>query len=559
MKLLVVFVGILCAMGCTAQEVHESARRVEVALTKTREILEEIWKEWDVGNFPAFLSSAAMPTKSYDVMRLKYERTILESLIHHTKGIGGDAMNFTISFMGSSVTAGHDSPFNISFPMGTERLMKPAFEPLGINLQTRNAAMGNNPCIPYDACASAFAGKDADVIHWEQSYNCFPTDEGPRTHVVFETFVRQVAQMQRRPIVVFADSATPNWREKDCKPENILPAGQFPAANANDKAMLNSTRHDPTYLDLYSSVNGGIMRSWGALKTIMKMYKTAGIQLFRHTEYQRYKCNGPYIPDWGCCSASWHPSRKGHALRAAHHSFVWLKIFETALVGVDTLLKAKGATFASVLDEVVKKQGNPSHHIPEQPLYESKYGDELQCLTDYEPHYEATAALQKRFIPSNGVAGSPITWKQNIMESVFEPNAKIVENARKKGYQDFKWMTYGGNEDGPLSIDITVKHEGFVHLCQPPGSWGKLPDAFTSLWLEGSVDIFMTLNVPQESKAAFQFASGKAEKLSIANPYEKDSQSVCAITDAVVAPGSHVLTLVPLTKSYAMLSIILIP
>ena len=57
-----------------------------------------------------------------------------------------------ISFMGSSVTAGHDSPFNLSFPILTGQFMKDPFQILGIDLISKNCAMGNNPCVPYDAC-----------------------------------------------------------------------------------------------------------------------------------------------------------------------------------------------------------------------------------------------------------------------------------------------------------------------------------------------------------------------------------------------------------------------
>jgi hypothetical protein len=76
-----------------------------------------------------------------------------------------------MSFMGSSVTAGHDSPFNKSFPMLTGEYMAPALEAAGIKLESRNAAMGNNPCLPYDVCVKPFAGLDADLVHWEQGYN----------------------------------------------------------------------------------------------------------------------------------------------------------------------------------------------------------------------------------------------------------------------------------------------------------------------------------------------------------------------------------------------------
>ena len=70
--------------------------------------------------------------------------------------------------MGSSVTAGHDSPFNVSFPVLTGVFMEPAFTAAGIRLETRNSAMGNNPCLPYDVCIKPFAGADADIVHWEQ-------------------------------------------------------------------------------------------------------------------------------------------------------------------------------------------------------------------------------------------------------------------------------------------------------------------------------------------------------------------------------------------------------
>ena len=543
-----------------AARATDDAARIKSALAKTQFIIQDIFETWNVEHFPAFLHTVAMPTKSYEAMQLKYERLILESLIHYPA-----RMNFTIAFTGSSVTAGHDSPYNMSFPEVTGKLMKPAFDAMNVNLVIRNVAMGNNPCIPYDACPATFAGPDADVIHWEQSYNCFPTDEGPRTHVVFETFVRQVVQMQQRPIVVFADSATPNWRSNKCEPKHILPPGTFPIPTAAEVAMLNSTRRDRTFLDLFSNLNGkDLMRQWGTLKQVIKMYKTAGIQLFSHTGYEKYNCNDPYIKDWGCCSASWHPSKKGHALRAAHHSFVWLKIFETALSAVSTMLASEKMDIAQYMHDIVARQGVANHHIPEKPLYESKYGDHLRCLTDYEPHYDPSASLARYLLPSDGVALStenPSKWKTDIMESVFEPNSKIVENARRKGYKDFKWMHYGGKEDGPLSVDVVVRKRGFIHLCQPPGSWGKLPDAFTSLWTRGSVDIFLTTNVDTAAKVTFKFNANASnvKKLGITNPYVKDTQSVCAITDEEIPEGSHVLTLVPLTSAYAMLSIVLVP
>ena len=72
----------------------------------------------------------------------------------------------------SSVTAGHDSLFNASFPVIVGELMRPALSLLDVELDSRNVALGNNPCTPYDVCVKYFAGLDADVVHWEQTFFC---------------------------------------------------------------------------------------------------------------------------------------------------------------------------------------------------------------------------------------------------------------------------------------------------------------------------------------------------------------------------------------------------
>ena len=144
-----------------------------------------------------------MTKTSWDVLKLKFEHRVLQA---HNSGKGE---KFVLSFMGSSVTAGHDSPFSSSFPVLTGNTMTPAFEAVNIKIISRNAAMGNNPCMPYDICVRTFAGTDSDIVHWEQSYNCMNGKQS-----LLEEFVRQSVMMPSRPVVVFSDSATPNWKEE---------------------------------------------------------------------------------------------------------------------------------------------------------------------------------------------------------------------------------------------------------------------------------------------------------------------------------------------------------
>lgn len=104
----------------------------------------------------------------------------------------------------SSVTAGHDSHFNQSTPVVVGEYMRQAFDAVDVKLDSRNVALGNNPCMPYDLCIKFFAGYDADVVHWEQNYFC----EGSP---LMEQFIRQAMTIPTRPIVIFGESNTAHW------------------------------------------------------------------------------------------------------------------------------------------------------------------------------------------------------------------------------------------------------------------------------------------------------------------------------------------------------------
>ena len=141
--------------------------RVSKGIETVSNIIEEISNRWDIRNYPTFLRSVAMSKTSWEVMKLKYKHKILSALESEKRP------RFVISFLGSSVTAGHDTMFNMTFSEVTRDLMKPAFDAMNIDLVVINGAMGNNPCLPYDVCIRAFAGPDADIVHWEQVTDLF--------------------------------------------------------------------------------------------------------------------------------------------------------------------------------------------------------------------------------------------------------------------------------------------------------------------------------------------------------------------------------------------------
>lgn len=193
--------------------------------------------------------------------------------------------------MGSSVTAGHDSPFNVSFPILTGVNLRPALEAAGITVDSRNTAMGNNPCMPYDVCVKAFSGADVDIVHWEQSFNCGGDDMNKR--VEFEQFIRQSLTLPNQPIVIFSESSTPNWPETDCKNP------PSPKITDDEKKMLSLTNTEPVKIVSEMNNNDDSAAPWRAMLEMFKKYKMAGIQMWKHTAYEAYKCNGPYVKNWG--------------------------------------------------------------------------------------------------------------------------------------------------------------------------------------------------------------------------------------------------------------------
>jgi hypothetical protein len=507
-------------------------------LSKTDEVLQQILTKWQINSFPNFLRSVAMTHTSWEVLKVKYQHKILSKLLHPENEV-----KFVITFTGSSVTAGHDTDFNISFSELTGKVMAPAFEPFNIKLESRNAALGNNPCLPYDVCVKTFAGKDADIVHWEQSFNCDGGD-GNRKYV-FEQYIRQAISLPSRPVVVFSNSVTPNWDDKNCKDKKPV------VISMEEKEMLANLKTNA--IKIPSELNKHeIQRHWQAFTEIIPQYKSAGLQFWQHEHYDEYKCHPPYVENWSCCSAPWHPSILGHQIRADHYSFFWLLIFRDAALELQSRLKMSSAD--DIFHEVSKHMASESHHVPSKAIHESMYSDDIRCFTSFQPRSDDTMSLEALVIPSGD--GKP-GFKFEIFENMFEPG--IVINAKKRGYKDFKYMLYGNKDSGALSLKIDVKTQGKSFICQPPGNWGKLPNGFKNFW-ECDTKMYLTENVADTSKFVFDVSGANTKELKYNQRYPQDSQmNLCVDFEDSLPLGNHVLTVVPTSTENIPFAYLILP
>jgi hypothetical protein len=108
-----------------------------------------------------FMSLYNVPTSAWDVLKLKLVKKILE------KG-----SNFTMVFSGTSVTAGYDNYLQQSYPAIIERRMKPILQAVDINLHVRNFGQAHVECRLLNHCLSIAAAGEADLVGWENSFDC---------------------------------------------------------------------------------------------------------------------------------------------------------------------------------------------------------------------------------------------------------------------------------------------------------------------------------------------------------------------------------------------------
>ena len=504
-------------------------------LEATESTLNEISSRWQIPQFPAFLRSVAMPHSSWMTMRVRFEQKILQGLLNKADN------TFVASFLGSSVTAGHDTDFNQSFTEILGRRMDPVMSSVNIKMVSRNAALGNNPCVPYDICVTPFAGLDADVVHWEQSFNC---GFEKKREDVFEHFIRESINLPNKPIVIFADSYQPNWREDKCSEKKPVVIG------ADEKKMLEYVSANPVEIAASMNKESIVYRAFPGLSTLVEKYRSAGIQMWFHGDYEQYKCQGPYIPDWGCCSASWHPSKEGHKLRADHTVYFWLLIFKDAINTIKEKIK-EGESPEGLLEKVVKHIHAEAKYSPAEPVARTKYPDALRCFTSFQPRAEESRSLESLVLPNkDGTPGFAFKVYNTFDEQIA---------ANKRGYKDYKYVLFGNKDSGSLSLKIDVKTVGNAFLCQPPSVIGKFPDGFKSFWdPEIKTGLYLTKDV--QNAEGFEFKQEAAEKITYTQTSPTDSQSwLCVDIDKPLPVGSHVLSVVPTTDQKIMIAYLMIP
>jgi len=155
----------------------------------------------DAANMQHFMVTFNAPAMTWEILRLK----VAEKILH--KG-----STFTFVFSGTGVTAGYDNYFHQSYPMVIEKRLSPVFKALGIDLAVRNIGQVHVDCRLSNYCFDALGGEVADVVGWENSFDCGNAKDA-------HEFIARVAAW-KKAVVFYSTSGA--YSIDDCPPSQVL-------------------------------------------------------------------------------------------------------------------------------------------------------------------------------------------------------------------------------------------------------------------------------------------------------------------------------------------------
>lgn len=455
------------------QDKAEETYKFEQARTLSSKLRREIHEYWQVDTFPEFKKTMHIPRTQWETLTKKLQLQFLQP--NKTK-------NFIIAFGGSSVTAGHDNYLAESYPSLVRKQLTPIFALLGIKLVVQNVAIGNNPCYPYDICMDAHTSGNVDLISWEQSMNC-GRDAEP-----VENFIRTSAQGNRRPIILLMTSGTPFWESSECNGVNSLPQPLTDVEKRESRLPLDILSNRSRILWDFPFMTAGD----GAVQENFLSYYGGVAPIIGQNlmELNKYKCKGPYGPDFGEKTLgkgkSWHPGVKGHKLRADSFSYFFTSILSNALSEIMMFHRSSRKKHNSWIDDgrkfVERHTWQPMRNPLRRPLLCDPDICRSQmkptCMTMIQPQNNPALSLTNALTDRGKV---PVGWTTQL--SWLDVSGVEKATKEKRGYLDKKIILVSDDSTtSPLEFIIQPKSKDSVlWLCQVSRGFAKYPPTMGEL------------------------------------------------------------------------------
>jgi hypothetical protein len=347
---------------------------------------------------------------------------------------------FVMSFGGYSVTVGRGNYYKQSYPFIMEKVLKPVFESMSVELIVRNSAIGGIPSMPYGWCLKNFLGDDADVVSWDYGMN-----EGNGAGA-FESYLRQsIATLSKRPMMILLDN----------KKSRV--------------DMMKKYYENGALLDSIAVGKGEVVRK----DLLEKDEKDRPIGLQRWDEWG--------APKGSPGQSKWHPKMMEHELIGWMIAMHFLDAIESAVDMIDN-------DAVNILDEAHEKvallpkpetsvesgsPGAPTHILYGTPIDDVPsslwHMDPVSCRTSFLPNihgglHDIVVSGQAEDVGDDLKSRDDSQYNSGWVIDVGKVERgtkRKVEKVGGLGYIDMKNALYGIPESGTLRLSLP--HEGPNH------------------------------------------------------------------------------------------------
>jgi hypothetical protein len=401
---------------------------------------------------------------------------------------------FVAAFTGSSITDAGDCAYNQSYAFVFGEMIRPITQALGVDIEVRNVAQGNNPIVPYDLCVESLVGDDVDFVSWEQQLNC------PNS-VCVEVFVRNVLSIPSKPLVGILE-----------------PGVNYNGANKLGRIVGRLIGAKAELLEHYSEF--GMHMISGSTSFLGKDGATDSKLSISHLISEGKQFG----------NAGWHPGPYGHKLLAYYlaynHGKMWVQAAE---------ILHQRSIQNQELSQIFEIKDTPDDFFGSVDFFTFSPSSKLSktyCSTVYEPRYNPNFQMANLLVDtqivdlrSDLLDHDPVSGKW-----VLQVHPQLTGNGNSaRGSLNRKYAYLGNKDSGSISFKIEQTAIGPLAVCQPKfkptGDLGRLQDQ-ANILIDGKVVSFT------------------------------DFFALCLYVPEVSA-GSHTITVQPLSNQRVMVSHIL--
>ena len=399
---------------------------------------------------------------------------------------------YTIVLAGHSAAQAAGNHFNQSYTHWLHSLLAPPLAAVGVQLVTRNHAMGGLSSVHRASCFACAYGADVDAVMWDYAMTAGSAAE-------MDYFFKQAMMQPRRPLLIGFQTISAAHGKNSCPRRNV---SSYSGQHLGLWELLMFYEHHGYHI---AGVPGSV-ESWTAGEASgTPSYATRSaeqaLSLPPNLRYLHCRANNGQLLSEACreqaydchcfddyassgaskqhaikCSgqASWHPGWRAHRIRGHMAAAMFLDAFETALTrfqqeaSVGTLPLEPEFWHASPLIDDQARAASAILAVPSSPCEASSGHSALgcnvtyHCATEFEPR--VGASISDFVVNRSGVSSKRLRGSWRLNRDWWQRQDECPASGQRNARDFYE----GDNTTGWLLLRLPEVRDGVFSL----NNWG---------------------------------------------------------------------------------------